>query len=114
MKRDIAPGIIVPNRDFLVGAMYGFNAARRRLEENPQPLFGSEIAGMDEVSNEDFYLGSWLEITCSKCGMLYTFNGPNDLTPTNLECTNKECDNIIILYGNIYPEQWRIGAITFI
>ncbi len=40
MDRNITPNIVMPNRDFLIGAMYGFNAARVILEgPEIQPLY---------------------------------------------------------------------------
>jgi len=110
----VAPNIIVPDKHFLIGAIYGFNAARKRLEQNPQPLMTQEDNSIQEATNKDFYLGSWLEITCAKCGFLYTFDNPNQLPDQNMKCTNKECDNYLIFYGIVDPTLWRIGQITFI
>lgn len=108
----VAPNIIVPDKSFLIGAIYGFNAARKRLEQNPQPLF-SNSESVQDASPNDFYLGSWLEVTCAKCGCLYTFDSPNELPNDIMKCTNKECDNYIIIYGIAEPQMWRIGQITF-
>lgn len=111
---EIAPCVIVPDKHFLIGAIYGFNAARKRLEQNPQPLFTQDENTMKEATNQDIYLGSWLEITCAKCGCLYTFDNPNDIPYENMKCTNKECDNFLIIYGIVEPQLWRIGQITFV
>ena len=108
----IAPNIIIPNKMFLVGALYGFNAARKRIEENPQPLFG-DGKEVHEANNNDLFLGSWLELTCAKCGRLYTFEGPNEIPEENLKCDTIDCDNVVILYGVIETNLWRIGSITF-
>ena len=112
MEREINPAVIVPNRDFLVGVLYGFNAARKRFENDIKPLY-SKNGIMKDAENEDFYLGYWLEITCGKCGTLYTFDNPNELPIESLKCSNKECDNILILYNINKSECWRIGNITF-
>ena len=112
MTEKISPSIIIPNKAFLVGALYGFNAARKRLEQNPQPVFGTEE--LDEESPQCLYLGNWLELTCAKCGALYTFTGPNELPESNLICTIKDCGNHIIFYGVADPVMWHIGEIAFV
>jgi len=104
----LAPNVVMPNRDFFIGVMFGFNLARKRVEENPQPLFGDK-----EATNKDFYFGSWLELTCAKCGRHYIFNGPNDVLDNNLQCETEECENVIILYGVSQVNLWRIGSLTF-
>ena len=114
-EQRICPGIVVPNKIFLVGFIYGLNVARERLEDNVQPLFSDmEENEMKPASNQDFYLGSWLEVTCGKCGMLYTFDGPNDLPFESLNCSNKDCDNILIYYGVLDPMLWRVGEFKII
>jgi len=109
-KIQVAPCIIAPNKAFLIGAIYGFNAARKRVEENPQPLINNE-----EITEEtqEVYTGSWLELTCAKCGAFYTFDDPNQIPETNLICSINNCGNHIILYGVCEPQLWRIGNITF-
>jgi len=108
---DIYPSIVVPDRSFLIGAIYGFNAARKRLEENPQPLLGKEE--IDDEEPKGIYLGNWLELTCGKCGALYTITEPNELPNSNLICNLKECGNHLIIYGILEPKLWRIGDVTF-
>jgi hypothetical protein len=105
----INPNIIATNKDFLIGIIYGFNAARKRLEQNVKPLFNNK-----EATNKDFYLGSWLELTCFKCGHLYTFDNSNELPSETMKCIQEGCNNIIILYGITQPNMWRIGEITFV
>lgn len=108
---EVSPCIIVPDRSFLIGAIYGLNAARRRLEENPQPLIGKEE--INEDIEQSIYTGSWLELHCAKCGAFYPINDPNELPITNLICSMKNCDNHLIVYGIGDPKLWRIGEITF-
>ena len=105
---EISPNIIMPNRDFFIGVMFGFNLARKRIEKDPQPLFDGK-----EAKNNDFYLGSWLELTCAKCKRFYKFDGPNDIPDTNLNCQTDKCDNIIILYGVVQSNLWRVGNLIF-
>ena len=100
----LAPNVVMPNRDFFIGIVLGFNMARHRLEKNPQPLYGDK-----EATNEDMYLGSWLELTCTKCNRLYTFESPNEIPDTHLGCQTEGCDNIIIIYGIAESNLWRIG-----
>ncbi len=104
----LAPNVVMPNRDFFIGVMFGFTAARKRLEEDPQPLYANK-----EATNEDTYLGSWLELTCAKCGRLHIFDNPNEILPNNYECQTEDCDNIIIFYGILESNLWRVGDITF-
>lgn len=106
--------IVMPSKAFLIGALYGFNAARRRLEQNPQPLYNNQ-----QATNQDIFLGSWLEITCAKCGCLYTFDNPNEIPEGHLTCTGKDsndqsCNNLLIYYGVVDSNLWRIGPITFV
>ena len=109
------PVVVVPSRDFLVGALFGFIAARNRLEENVQPLVSDQESNtLREVKNEDFSLGSWFEITCNKCDMFYVFNEPNELPLETMKCTNKDCDNVLIVYGISDPRHWRIGQMKFV
>jgi len=107
-EKKLAPNVIMPNKDIFIGAMLGFNVARKRLEENPQPLYNGK-----DATNEDIYLGSWLELTCSKCNRLYVFDNLNEIPNDNLHCQTEGCDNIIILYGIVDISLWRIGNITF-
>lgn len=106
---EIAPTVIMPNRIFLVGVLYGFNAGRRAIEKEPQPYFNGH-----EATNEDVYLGSWFEVTCNKCQRLYTYDDPNDIPENNLICETEDCRNHIIFYGVMDPRQWRCGKIKFI
>jgi len=109
----ITPSIIVPDKNFLIGAVYGMNAARRMLEENPQPIVPQEINEFGE-QQDGLYLGHWLELTCGKCGALYTFDDPNLLPEENLKCTIEGCDNHVIVYGIGDPRIWMIGQVKFI
>lgn len=109
-EKEISPVVIIPNKDFLIGCLYGFNAARKRLEEKPQPLFCDD-SELKEVTNKDFYLGSWFEITC-KCGMFYSFDNANQIPNENLQC--QQCGNILIFYNVFNPEFWKIGTINFV
>ena len=106
-EQKLSPNVIMPNRDFFIGAMLGFNAARKRIEKNPQPLFG-----VKEATSKDLYLGSWLELTCSKCNRLHTFDEPNEIPANNYKCQTEDCDNIIIIYGIVESNLWRVGEIT--
>jgi hypothetical protein len=105
----ISPCIVALDKSFLVGAIYGLNAARKRLEENPLPLIGKEEINEDE--EQPLYLGHWLELTCAKCGCLYPFSNPNEIPITNLIC---RCGNHIIVYGVGDPKMWRIGEIILV
>jgi len=107
-EKIIHPTVIVPDRLFLIGALYGFNAGRKAVEKNPQPFVRDH-----EVTNEDFYLGSWFEISCNKCGRHYTYDNPNDIPNKNLMCETDDCDNCIIFYGMGDVSKWRIGSIKF-
>ena len=105
---NLSPNVIMPNRDFFIGIMFGFNLARKRIEKNPQPLFNGK-----EAENKDFYLGGWLELTCAKCNRFYKFDSPNDIPDTDLHCTTEGCNNVLILYGITKLNLWRIGNLTF-
>ena len=109
-QKEFIPSIIIPYKSFLIGAIYGFNAARRRLEENPQPIAPKETNEIGE-KQEGLYLGHWLELTCGKCGALYTFDDPNLLPEQSMKCTMNDCDNYIIVYGIGDPNLWMIGEI---
>ena len=105
-KIEIAPNIILYDKHILVGYLLGFNAARKRLEDSPKPVYNNK-----EISTEDFYLGYFLELTCAKCGRLYTFNDVNELPNETLKCQTEDCNNIIILYGIDDITKWRVGNI---
>lgn len=109
---EVSPCVVVPSRSFLVGALYGMNAARKRLEDNPQALVGNEEITGD--IDDKLYLGHWLELHCGKCGALYTFDDANHIPATNLICSLRNCGNHIIVYGISDPKVWRIGEMTFV
>ena len=104
----VSPTVIIPNRVFLVGALYGFNAGRKAVEKAPKDYFNGH-----EVDGKDFYLGSWFEVECSKCGRHYTFDNPNEIPEENLICETDSCNNHVILYGILEPDKWRVGNIKF-
>lgn len=109
---EIEPTVIVPDKSFLIGALYGFNAARKRMEENPKPLIdGQEVD--ENLSDQPVYLGCWFEVTCPRCGALYTFDNPNQLPFQDLICPIKGCGNHVIHYGVLDTRLWRIGNIVF-
>ena len=98
----IFPNIIIPTKDFLVGSICGFNAAKKKYHKT-EP----------EVSGNSQYIGYWLEISCHKCGRFYSFDSPNDLPTENLICETKDCGNYLIVYGIQDIKFWRIGPIEF-
>lgn len=106
---EVQPSIIVPDRSFLVGSVYGLNAGRRLQSEHIEPIVGDKEVTDEEC--EGLYMGHWLELTCGKCGALYTFNNANELPPENLVCTMKGCGNHIIVYGIGDPRFWVLGQI---
>ena len=107
------PTIVVPDRLFLIGVIYGFNAGRKTSEppeRAAQPIFSNNPNDPKRVAtNSDVYLGSWLQIDCIKCGHLFSFDNPNEIPQEALTCPT--CTNIVILYGSLDPQQWRIGPI---
>lgn len=108
---EVSPCIVLPDKMFLIGAIYGINAARKRIEDDPQPLLGTKEATSEEA--EGIYIGHWLELHCAKCGSFYTFDNPNDVPDTNFKCSNKDCDNYIIVYGVGEVNMWRLGEFRF-
>jgi len=108
-EKVVTPTVMVPNRTFLVGALYGFNAGRKTSNDGEITPY----AGDHEATNDDFYLGSWFEVSCIKCGRHYTFDNPNEIPEDNLICDTDDCDNHIIFYGVYESDRWKIGQIKF-
>ena len=106
---NVIPIIVMPSKDFLIGVLYGFNAARKRIEENPQPIINNR-----EVQSEDFFLGYWLEFSCPRCGRYYAYDNPNDIPSHNLVCETPNCGNHVIIYGFGDPKVWRLGNISLV
>jgi hypothetical protein len=109
MPPEIEPTIIMPSRDFLIGVLYGYNTGRKQIELNPVPTRNDR-----PLTNEDFYLGYWLEFECCKCGRHYGFDNPNHLPMENLVCESEDCNNHVIVYGIGDPKVWKIGQIKFV
>ena len=102
----VMPNIILYDKHILIGYLLGFNSARKRLEESPKPIFNNR-----DLSEDDFFIGYLLELTCAKCGRLHTFNDFVEIPIENYECQSEDCDNIIILYGVDDVAKWRVGNI---
>ena len=107
MDRQIVPNIIIPNKAFLIGSIFGFNAGRKLENKNLQPYRDENLK--DEMP----YVGPLLEFVCDKCGRFYAYDNPNELPEETMECSNSSCDNIIILYGVGEPDRWKVGQISF-
>jgi hypothetical protein len=106
---EVHPTIIMPNRDFLIGFIYGFNSGRK-FQNDLKPV--PPIADDHEASRNDFYLGYWLECDCIKCKRRYCFNSPVELPTENLICETENCGNHIIVYGVNDSKQCKLGKIT--
>jgi hypothetical protein len=110
-ETQVFPSIIMPNRDFLIGALYGFNVAKKMYGENHPEIMG---VGDSEIPKDHFFIGYWLELTCTKCKRLYCYDNPNDVPTKNLVCETSDCGNHIIVYNVGDPKSWRIGSFTFV
>lgn len=113
-KRLISPSIVAPSRPFLIGAVLGYNAARKKTVAKPAPMISSDKEPAREVKNEDLYIGGWLEVKCAFCGNLYSFSHPNEVPEKTLQCNNEDCNNILILYGVEDHKKWKIGGIKLL
>lgn len=107
--KDMLPSIVMPSRDFLIGVLYGYNVGRKEIEKNPVPTIDDR-----PVTNNDFYLGYWLEFECIKCGRHFGYDNPNHIPTVNLICESKDCGNKVIVYGVGDPKAWKIGGIKFV
>jgi len=104
MELEVVPTIIMPNKDFLVGVLYGFNAAKK-LYNVSQPYTSDQ---------QSFRIGYWLELTCAKCQRTYCYDDPNLIPSTNLICETENCKNHIIVYNVHASADWKLGSINFI
>jgi len=104
---EVAPNIIIPNRDFLVGSIYGFNLAKKM-----HGVTNPEVSQTKE-GETNFFIGYWLEISCIKCKRMYCFEGPNDLPLSNLICETPDCGNHLIVYNVADSKLWKIGHLKF-
>lgn len=110
LEVDVTPSIVMPNKDFLIGAIFGINVMRRPPETNPpNPTVPAETAKLSEP-----LMGHWLEVNCERCKRFYGFDHPNDVPAKTLVCDTPGCGNHIIIYGVPEPKDWRLGPIVFV
>lgn len=119
-KKDIPgthiPTVIVPDRLFLIGALYGFNAGRRSVTKDPsklEPVYsGSNDSELHEATAADPFIGNWFQVECIKCTHIFAYDSPNEIPKDHLVCPT--CGNIVIYYGCANPEEWHIGPVRFV
>ena len=93
------PAVVAPNKIFLIGAISGYNTAARIYNKNYSC----------SANPPKTYMGHWLHLECEKCGGFYAYDNPNDLPQDNLIC--ETCGNVIIQYGVLEVNEWKIGPI---
>jgi len=91
--------VVVPNKIFLIGAIGGYNTAARTFNKDY----------VHSATPPKSYMGHWLHLECEKCGRFFAYDNPNDLQLENLVC--ETCGNIVIQYGVLEVNQWKIGPI---
>jgi len=112
-RREITPCIIMLDRSFLLGVIYGIDLGRRiSIPTDPNKGRVEPIYMGNEDKREDFdamYHGSLLQLDCAHCGRIYTFDDPREIPSQNLICDTDGCGNVLILYGVPDIAQMRIG-----
>jgi hypothetical protein len=114
------PTVVVPDRLFLVGALYGFNAGRRSVATDPSkldPVYSGPSDPEDDDSPielrkakpADPFIGNWFQVECIKCTHIFAYDSPNEIPKDHLICPT--CGNIVIYYGSTDPAEWHIGPV---
>lgn len=112
MMIDVAPSILMPNKDFLLGAMFGIISTRKEFVDKKKK--DSKPKSEGEIEKSVPQIGYWLEVTCNKCQRFYGYSDPNEVPNRTLVCDTDGCNNHIIQYGIVDPKMWRLGNIKFV
>lgn len=111
----VNPSVMMPDRMFLLGIIYGINVGRRLDLQPGEKLSEEPIFMGDESTKEDFqsmYHGSLLHFDCAHCGRVYAYNHPNEVPEHTLKCDTEGCNNIVVLYGIVEFSRMRLGNVN--
>jgi ribosomal protein S27E len=117
------PTVVVPDRLFLIGCLYGFNAGRRTAAKDPgklEPVYSgpsnpedkNSPSSLHDAKPADPFISDWFQVECIKCTHIFAYDSPNEIPKDHLVCPT--CGNIVIYYGSTNPEEWHIGPIRLI